>query len=140
MSDDFQGAPPAPPVPPVPPVPGPGAPPPAAGGEASDTGKIIAALGYITGIAAIIGLVMEPYKDERLVKFHAIQAIGFYLAMIVVNIVLSVLSAVSGGILGLLWLIAGPAMFVIAVIAALKAYKGEFWEMPLVYGVVKQYI
>lgn len=138
MSDDFQSTPPAPPTPPTPPVAPVG--PPAGGDAPSDTGKIIAALGYLTGIAAIIGLLMEPYKDERLVKFHSIQALGFYVAMIVVNVILSVLSAVSGGILGLLWILVGPAMLVIAIVAALKAYKGEYWEMPVVYGVVKSYI
>lgn len=137
MSDDFQSTPPAPPTPPPA---APVGPPPAGGDAPSDTGKIIAALGYITGIAAIIGLLMEPYKNERLVKFHSVQAIGFYLAMVVVNIVITVLSAVSGGILGLLWLLVGPAMLVIAVLAAVKAYKGEYWEMPLVYNFVKQYI
>lgn len=119
-------------------VPPPAAPPPAdmSGRPAavSDTSKLIAALSYFawTGIiAAIIGLVLEPYKNEKFVKFHAIQGLA-------VNIVAYVIITVTSFILigFLVWI----AWFVYSIVLALKAYKGEYFEVPGVYGFVKNYV
>jgi hypothetical protein len=145
MSDEFQSAPPAPEAPPAAPAPpAPPAPPAAApGGDApSDTGKILAALGYPTGIAALIGLLLDPYKNEKFVKFHCIQALGLTVALIAANIVFGILSAIPviNIIAGIVWLLLYPAWLVLAIIAAIKAWNGEYWEMPVVYGLVKQYI
>lgn len=129
MSDEIQGTPAAPPPPPPP------APPAAGGGASGDTGKILAALGYIIGIVALIAILIEPYKDDKFVRHHAIQALGLW----VVGVVLGVVSAVP--IIG--WLvgaIGGIVLFVVAVMAAIKAFQGEWYEVPVLYGMVKQYI
>ena len=60
-------------------------------------GNLAAALGYPVGIIAIICLVME--KENRFVKFHALQSILLHVAFIVVAIVV--------WILGFILLIAG---------------------------------
>lgn len=104
-------------------------------GPASDTSKILAAIGYIIGIVALIAILIEPYKDEKFVKFHAIQALGLWVAGIAVSIV-GVIPIVG-------WIVAlvgGIAIFVFAVIAAIKAFQGEYYEVPVVYNLVKQYI
>jgi hypothetical protein len=49
-------------------------------------GNLAAALGYPIGIIAIICLIME--KENRFVKFHALQSILLHVAWIVVAIVL----------------------------------------------------
>ena len=130
MSDDIQGAPPAPEMPPMAP--------PAVGdrpGPESDTSKILAALGYLTGIVALIAILIEPYKNEKFVKFHAIQALG----LAVVGIVAGVIAAVP--IIG--WIlspIVSLVVVVFAIIGAVKAFQGEYYEVPMLYGFVKQYI
>jgi len=129
MSDDFQGAPPAPQAPPM------AAPVGDRPGPASDTSKLLAAFGYIVGIVAVIAILIEPYKDEKFVKFHAVQA----LALWVVGIVISFVSIIP--IIG--WIVAfvgGIAVFIFAIMAAIKAFQGEYYEMPVVYGFVKQYM
>lgn len=126
MSDEFQSPPPAPPV----------APPPVAGTEGpSDTGKILAGLGYLTGIVAIVAILMDPYKNERFVRVHAFQAIALYVVMIVA----SLLNIIP--ILGqIIWLVASIAVLVFAIIGAIKAFQGQFYEMPMVYGFIKSYV
>ena len=62
-------------------------------------GNLAAALGYPIGIIAIISLIME--KENRFVKFHALQSILLHVAFIVVAIVV--------WILGFILLIAGAA-------------------------------
>lgn len=100
-----------------------------------DTGKILAVVGYLTGIVALIAILIEPYKNQRFVRHHAIQALGLAVAGIVLSIV-AVLPVVG-------WIvapIASIAIAVLAIIGAVKAWQGEMWEMPVVYGLVKQYI
>lgn len=128
MSDDFQSTPPAPPAP--------MSPPPAAGGDApSDNGKIFAALGYIVGIVALIAILIEPYKNEKFVRHHAIQALALWVGWIVVSVITAI--PYVGWIVGpILYL----ALLVFAIMGAVKAFGSEYWEMPVVYNLVKQYI
>ena len=127
MSDDFQTPPPAPPAPP--------AQAPAGTEGPSDTGKILAGIGYLTGIVALIAILIEPYKDEKFVRVHAFQALALY----VVIIAASVLNVIP--ILGeIIWLVASIAVFVFAIIGAIKAFQGQKYEMPVIYGFIKNYI
>src|SRR2546430_17632844 len=60
-------------------------------------GNLAAALGYPIGIIAIICLVME--KENRFVKFHALQAVLLYVAWIVLMIafwIIAIILAVVG--------------------------------------------
>ena len=75
-------------------------------------GNLAAALGYPIGIIAIICVIME--KENRFVKFHALQSILYHVAAIVVFIVviivlviLSILLALArvGELSALLWLL-----------------------------------
>ena len=125
MSDDFQGAPPAPEMPPMPPMGD-------ASGPASDNSKIFAALGYVIWPVALVAILMEPYKNEKWLKSHAVQALAL-------NLAIYVLSGVTMPIFGLGGLVA-LAGFVYSVILAIKAYNGESLEVPVIYGFVKNYI
>src|SRR2546423_4813342 len=81
-------------------------------------GNLAAALGYPIGIIAIISLIME--KENRFVKFHALQSVLLYvafivlwIAVVVISIILGVIGIAAsqagsagsaiGGIIGLLW-------------------------------------
>jgi uncharacterized membrane protein len=111
-------------------------------GPANDTSKILAAVGYIVGIVAVIAILIEPYKDEQFVRFHAIQAIGLWIAGAVVSVASSIVGVIPfiGWIVAVLGGLVGIAIFVFAIIAAVKAFGGEYYEMPLIHGVVKQYM
>lgn len=129
MSDEFQSPPPAPPVAPPP------APAPVPGGEApSETGKLLATLSYlyfIWPIPGIIALLMDPYKNEKFVRLHAIQSLALGLAIWIVTFVLTFI--IIGPFIGLAGVIYG-------IVLALKANKGEYFEVPVIYGLVKSYI
>src|ERR1044072_1070565 len=70
------------------------------GGNQMDTGKsalgldgnVAAALGYPIGIIAIISLIME--KENRFVKFHALQSILLHVGAVGLMIALWVISAI----------------------------------------------
>ncbi|KAF0208709.1 MAG: DUF4870 domain-containing protein [Actinomycetota bacterium] len=129
MSDDFQGAPPAPEAPQAPPM---AAPMGDASGPASDNSKMLAAIGYVIWPVALIAILIEPYKNEKWVKSHAVQALAL-------NLVIYVLSAVTTPIFGL-GILVGIGGFVYSILLAVKAWNGESIEVPMIYGFVKSYI
>lgn len=133
MSDETPTTPPAPETPPpAPPAPAPQMPAPDASGPVNDTSKLLAAFGYVIWPVALISLLLEPYKNEKWLRSHAVQALGLGVAVWVVSAVLTPLYGL-GGLVGL-------AGFVYQIILAVKAYQGESFEVPVVHGIVKQYI
>ncbi len=105
---------------------------PAAGGAPAEptaglANNLAGALAYLW-ITAIVFLMVEPYSRERFVRFHAFQALFHGLAWIGGNIVLSLIPFLGWAFLPLWSLL----MFVLAVIAAVKAYQNEQWLIPVV--------
>jgi uncharacterized membrane protein len=141
---------------PVPPPQGaqmpPGAPPTAPGmqtgrpGPVNDTSKLLAAGGYLIWIVALIAVLMDPYKNEKFVKFHAVQGIAMnigWVAVMILQVVLGMIFAfipyigwIFSLILQFLWL----AYLVYLILLAVKAYNGNYVEVPIVYGIVKGYV
>jgi uncharacterized membrane protein len=96
-------------------------------------------------VTSIIVLVTE--KENRLVRFHAFQALfmglGIFAATIVLAIVVGVLAFVAGVIspyLGLIvsmisllvWIIIALALLGLWVLCLVKAYRGEMYKLPVV--------
>jgi uncharacterized membrane protein len=105
-------------------------------GPASDTSKLLAALGYPIFIVAIVAILIDPYKDEKFVKLHAMQAIALAIGYFVVEVVVGMIPVLG-------WIVAAilPLAYLIyTIILAMKAYKGESFEVPVVYGLVKNMV
>jgi len=110
-------------------------------------GALAYGAGFITGI---IFLVLEPYKRERYVRFHAWQSVWFSLAWIALWIPWSmVISTHAGTAMGGPGLVTGGLRFPAILIAAInrsfglagflfwafvffKAYGGEQFRIPLI--------
>jgi len=114
------------------------------GGEAEpkmmDT-NVVGALTYLAGfLTGIVFLVLDPYKSNSFVRFHAFQSIFFNVAWIAFWIVWMILSAVltplTAGIFGLialpLMLIFTVAGFGIWIFLMLQAYQQKLFRLPLV--------
>ncbi|MFY9618659.1 MAG: hypothetical protein WAM70_19515 [Pyrinomonadaceae bacterium] len=115
-------------------------------------GNVAAALGYPIGIIAIISLIME--KENRFVKFHALQAILIFaayiviwVAVIVISIILAAIGIAAsaaggeaggaiGSIIGLLWwlvvVVILIALLIGLIMAAVKAYQGQMYRLPII--------
>jgi uncharacterized membrane protein len=111
------------------------APAPAQGAGLTDNaaGALCYLAGFITGI---IFLVLAPYNASPRVRFHAWQSIGFSVAVIIVNIVLSILTAVTAGILGLvlapIGLLVWLAAVVLWIVLMLKTFQGSDMSLPVI--------
>ncbi len=99
------------------------------------------ALAYLAGIVTgIIFVVIEPYKSDRFVRFHAFQSIFFNVAWIALwiawMIIGLVLSAVTKGLFFFLQLpidlllMAGG--FVLWAFLMYSAYQGKMTKLPVI--------
>ena len=113
-------------------------------------GNVAAALGYPIGIIAIICLIME--KENRFVKFHALQSILLHVAFIVVVIavwIITIILAIAGVaasaatnsgaigavfsmLFGLIWLAVFACYIGGLIYAAVKAYGGVEFRLPVI--------
>jgi uncharacterized membrane protein len=120
-------------------------------------GNVAAALGYPIGIIAIISLIME--KENRFVKFHALQSILLHVGMIVVMIAIWIIgviflvggaaaaaateSGAIGGLVGmlfgLLWLVFIVVYLLGLILSAVKAYQGAWFKLPIIGGMAEKW-
>ena len=120
-------------------------------------GNVAAALGYPIGIIAIICLVME--KENRFVKFHALQSIlmhaGFIVVAIavwVVGLILMVVgiaasaatnSGAFGGLFTMLFVLIWFAVIACyiggLIFAAVKAYGGNKFMLPVIGNLAEKW-
>jgi uncharacterized membrane protein len=110
--------------PPPPPPPGYAAAPAAGTGLSDNTAS---ALAYITFIPAIIFLLMAPYNEKPIIKFHAIQELGISVILFILSFFLVI------PILGLLvYFVGGIGLLVLWVLCIIKASQGSAFKLPLI--------
>lgn len=116
------------------------------GGAKSGTGlepNIAALLAYLFGwLGGLIFFMIE--KDNKFVRFSAMQSILFNVASIalwfVLTFVVGALSIATGGLgalFGLLMPLVGIGFLIIWIMLMVKAYNGEEWELPIIGGIAR---
>ena len=94
-------------------------------------GLLAYVLGLVTGI---IFLVIE--KENKFVRFHAVQAIVLSLGLTVGGVVLGLLPVI-GVALSLLINLGGLALWIVCMI---KAYQGELFRIPVVGDIASKQV
>ncbi|HZP62044.1 MAG TPA: hypothetical protein VFB28_01410 [Terriglobales bacterium] len=96
--------------------------------------NLFGALAYVTIIPAILFLVLEPYNQKRLIRFHSFQCIFFAVAWCALWIVLNIMVHVPllGWLTIFVWPLVGLAGFVIWLVLVLKAYQGQMFKLPVI--------
>jgi uncharacterized membrane protein len=115
--------------------------------------NITALIGYPIGILALVLIFIE--KDNKFVRFHALQSvlwsvgvtIGIIVVAVIGTILALVLSAVSGTVATLVGLIVTLVYLVLFLVlfggmifAAYKAYSGEMFKLPIVGGMAEKWV
>ena len=93
--------------------------------------------GWITGL---IFLLIEPFKNNKVVRFHAFQSIFFNVGVIAVWIAYGIVASILGSIShGLAFLITGPLFIVIWlgsiacwIFLMVKAYNNQQFKLPFI--------
>ena len=105
------------------------------------TPNVAGALAYLVGaITGILFLVIDPFKADRFVRFHAFQSIFFNLAWIAFWIVWMIVGLMLGAIShGLFFIIQLPINLLITVggfclwiYLMYTAYQGKTFQLPVI--------
>lgn len=98
-------------------------------------GALCYVLGFITGI---IFFVME--KDNRFVKFHAVQSIATFLPLMILGWIISSLfwSFTMMWLVGVLSTLLFVIELVLWIILIMKAYQGEMYKLPIVGDIAEK--
>jgi uncharacterized membrane protein len=111
-----------------------------AGSKIMDT-NLAGALTYLAGfVTGVVFLVLDPYKSNSFVRFHAFQSIFFNVAWVAFWIVWMILSAVLTPLTaGVFALVALPLMltfsvagFGIWIFLMCQAYRQKLFRLPVV--------
>jgi uncharacterized membrane protein len=105
------------------------------------TPNVAGALAYLVGaITGILFLVIDPFKNDRFVRFHAFQSIFFNLAWIAFWIVWTIvgltLTAVSHGLFSIILLpvnlLVTVGGFCLWAYLMYSAYQGKTFQIPII--------
>ena len=116
-------------------------------GKVGPLPEIIAgALAYLTFVPAILFLSLAPYNKNRFVRFHSLQCLMLWAALIVIAAILRLVALVLYRIptLGplLIVLIAGTIVFaavVLWIILIVKALQGEAFKIPVLSNFAERF-
>ena len=111
--------------------------------SAASTGlapNMAGALAYFTFIPAIVFLVVDPFKNDKFVRFHSFQSIfysvlfiAFSIAWLILSIIMGLISmGFLGGIMFLLHLLIDLAFFCGWLFLVYKAYSNEAFQAPII--------
>ncbi len=120
-------------------------PPPAAGYSAPVASaapleeNVAGALAYFTIIPAIVFLLIAPYNRNRFVRFHSFQSLFVTVALVVVDVVLSIVSAIfhlvpviGWFVAALMWPLYGLAVLALWLLLVIKAYQHQVYKLPVI--------
>ncbi len=102
--------------------------------ETKDLGKtslgmeanVAALLSYLAGfITGIIFYVLE--KENKFVRFHAMQSILVFGALFILSVILRMMPFIGWALMNLIWVLE----VILWVLLMLKAYKGEYFKLPI---------
>ena len=106
--------------------------------------NVAAALCYVLGlITGIVFLVMQPYSKNPAIRFHAFQSIFLNVAIIVIDIVFTIVFPYHwfgflGVIGGLVWMLFGLACFGAWLFMIISAYQGKTIVLPVIGPIAQQ--
>jgi uncharacterized membrane protein len=110
--------------------------------SAGMTNNVAGMLCYILGvITGVIFLVLEPYKNNRFIRFHAFQSIFFWVAcfgfwMIWSWLIVGMIFSTGGlgmlGFIGLVFTLVRLAMLAAWIFLMYKAYNNEEFKLPFI--------
>jgi uncharacterized membrane protein len=104
---------------------------PAPDNDINENDKLMAALSYPIPIVAIVILLSETNKVRPFQKFHAVQALAFWVVLVVIAIILSIVTLGFGTL-------CFPVLWLVSLWPAYKTYQGEYMELPVITDFIRK--
>lgn len=116
-------------------------------------GNVTALIGYPIGIIALVLIFIE--KDNKFVRFHALQSVLWsvgisvaFIAIMIIGMVIGLVAAMLSSTLAyLVWVICALVYLVLLVAlfggiiyGAIKAYGGEMTKLPIVGNLAEKWV
>lgn len=118
--------------------------------------NVVAGLCYVGNLVCALGLILSiitvvTEKTNKLARFHAFQSIflsAASLVLFIVYLVLAVVAALLDNAMGiyifnlLLWLLlclVWLVLFIGMVVAAIKAFQGQIFKLPIIGNLADKY-
>jgi uncharacterized membrane protein len=91
-------------------------------------------LAYVTVVPAIVFLVVPPYNQKPLIRFHSWQSIFLFIAWIVIDIGLHFIARIPiiGWPVFFLIPLVGLGFFILWVVVLIKAFNGQPFKIPVI--------
>src|SRR4029077_8624471 len=114
---------------------------PAGAASTGMTNNMAACLSYLFGwLTGLIFLLIDPYKNDRVVRFHAFPSISFDVAVFALFmglwIIGGILTVVTRGFFGpvmfLLWMLIVLGFFAVKILLMVKAYGNQQYKLPFI--------
>ncbi|MBN2256912.1 MAG: DUF4870 domain-containing protein [Anaerolineaceae bacterium] len=101
--------------------------------EVTSDDKLWGMLSYLLNpIVPIIALLMDDKKARPFIKYHSVQALAYAVVLFVLSFILSIITLGFGGI------IIGIGAFILWILWSVKAYQGEWINIPVITDFCKK--
>ena len=99
--------------------------------------NVVGALCYLVGfVTGILFLVLEPYRHDRFIRFHAWQSIFLSISWVVLHVALYILLSTLPWTLWRLTAtissLVSLALFLVVLLTMFKAYSDEQFKLPVI--------
>ncbi|HEY6763261.1 MAG TPA: hypothetical protein VI386_00695 [Candidatus Sulfotelmatobacter sp.] len=101
--------------------------------------NVAGALSYITFIPATAFLLLRPYSKNRFVRFHSLQCLFLWAAMILIaavlkfaGVILFFIPVLGHLLVFLVSMVVALAAFLVWLVLVIKALQGEAFKLPVV--------
>jgi len=99
--------------------------------------NVAGALCYLGGaVTGVLFLILEPYRRDRFVRFHAFQSIFFTIGWIVLYVAMGVLESflpwALWHVIALLSMLISLGLFCLALWLMYRAYNNERFKLPVI--------
>ena len=98
--------------------------------EVTSDDKLWAALSYPIPLVPLIALFMSDKKARPFIKYHSVQGLAFNIAFWSFYLILTLVTVGLASI-------CVPAVWLVTFWPAYKAYRGEYFELPVITGFIK---
>ncbi len=104
------------------------------------------ALAYFTFLPALLFLVLEPYKQNRFLRFHSVQCLLLWAAAAVAGSIIRLIGLllvaipVAGPLaVVLVWAVSAIFLVIAWLVLVVKALQGEMFRLPIIGGFAEKH-
>ena len=93
--------------------------------------NILALLGYLLLIPAILAVAVDPFKKDPFARFHGYQALFLCAAFFIINMAVGMMVHILV-MLAPVYMLVFPAEGILSIVCCIKAFQKEEFKLPII--------